>query len=60
MQNFKFALSAVGEKSQWVFLMSEWVDWFNYRRLLQQVGYTPPAEAKDRYYATMEPTAMAA
>jgi len=38
----------------------EWVDWFNNRRLLEPIGYIPPAEAEDRYYAMMEPTAMAA
>jgi putative transposase len=27
-----------------------WVDWFNYRRLLEPIGYVPPAEYKARYY----------
>ena len=43
------------------FATLEWVDWFNNRRLLEPIGYIPPAEAEDRYYyAMMEPTAMAA
>ena len=42
------------------FATLEWVDWFNNRRLLEPIGYVPPAEAEDRYYAMMEPTAMAA
>ena len=24
----------------------EWVDWFNHRRLLEPIGYIPPAEAE--------------
>jgi len=27
----------------------EWVDWFNYRRLLQPIGYIPPAELEAAY-----------
>ena len=27
-----------------------WVDWFNYRRLLEPIGYVPPAEYEARYY----------
>ena len=27
------------------------VDWFNNRRLLEPIGYIPPAEAGERYYA---------
>jgi putative transposase len=42
------------------FATLEWVDRFNNRRLLEPIGYIPPAEAEDRYYAMMEPTAMAA
>jgi hypothetical protein len=37
-----------------------WVDRFNHRRLLQPIGNIPPAEAEDRYYAMLEPPAMAA
>ena len=28
----------------------EWVTWFNHHRLLEPIGYIPPAEAEDRYY----------
>ncbi len=27
-----------------------WVDWFNHRRLLERIGYLPPAEYEARYY----------
>ena len=38
----------------------EWVDWFNNRRLLEPIGYIPPAEAEARYYAELETRAVAA
>ena len=38
----------------------EWVDWFNHRRLLEPIGNIPPAEAEDRYYASLEQPALAA
>ena len=28
----------------------EWVAWFNHHRLLEPIGYIPPAEAEKRYY----------
>jgi putative transposase len=28
-----------------------WVDWFNHRRLLEPLGYVPPAEYEAEYYA---------
>ena len=28
----------------------EWVAWFNHRRLLEPIGYIPPAEAEANYY----------
>jgi transposase InsO family protein len=37
-----------------------WVDWFNNRRLLEPIGNIPPAEAEERYYATLEKPTMAA
>jgi transposase InsO family protein len=37
-----------------------WVDWFNNRRLLEPIGYIPPAEAEQRYYALVDIPAMAA
>ena len=42
------------------FATLEWVDWFNHRRLLEPIGNIPPAEAEDRYYATLEQPALAA
>ena len=38
------------------FATLEWVDWFNTRRLLEPLGYLPPAEYEARYY---EQTAVA-
>jgi putative transposase len=28
----------------------EWVHWFNHHRLLEPIGYIPPAEAEANYY----------
>ena len=42
------------------FATLEWVDWFNNRRLLEPIGYVPPAEAEDRYYEVLVHAAMAA
>jgi transposase InsO family protein len=28
----------------------EWVSWFNHHRLLEGIGYIPPAEAEENYY----------
>jgi transposase InsO family protein len=36
------------------FATLEWVDWFNYRRLLEPIGNIPPAEAEALYYAVQE------
>ena len=33
------------------FATLDWVDWFNRRRLLEPIGYVPPAEYEQRYYA---------
>ena len=30
-----------------------WVDWFNTRRLLEPIGYVPPAEYEAAYYADL-------
>jgi putative transposase len=32
----------------------EWVDWFNNRRLFEDLGWIPPAEAESHYYATTQ------
>jgi transposase InsO family protein len=36
------------EAVEWATLT--WVDWFNTRRLLDPLGYVPPAEYEARYY----------
>jgi transposase InsO family protein len=28
----------------------EWLSWFNHNRLLETIGYVPPAEAEANYY----------
>ena len=39
----------------------EWVSWFNHQRLLEPLGYIPPAEAEANYYRQLNrQTAMAA
>ena len=40
--------------------MLEWVDWFNYRRLLEPIGNVPPSEAEAVYYAALEKPAKLA
>lgn len=37
-----------------------WVDWFNNRRLLEPLGYLPPAEFEELYYRHSESPAMVA
>jgi transposase InsO family protein len=32
----------------------QWVDWFNHRRLLEPIGYLPPAELERAYYRKQE------
>ena len=31
----------------------EWGAWFNHQRLLEPIGYIPPAEAEERYYSQL-------
>ena len=38
----------------------KWVDWFNNRRLLAPLGYIPPSEAEQRYYAQFNTLDMVA
>ncbi len=42
------------------FATLEWVDWFNNRRLLEPIGFIPPAGAEARYFAMLNDPAMAA
>jgi len=41
------------------FATLEWVDWFNNRRLLDAIGYVPPAEFEKAYYRNREKSADA-
>jgi putative transposase len=38
----------------------EWVDWFNNRRLLEPIGYVPPAEYEQAWYEAQQSQARAA
>jgi transposase InsO family protein len=38
----------------------EWVDWFNNRRLLEPIGYVPPAEFEAKWYQAQTSQAKAA
>ena len=40
------------------FTTLEWVDWFNHRRLLDGIGYVPPAELEEAYYQPREESPM--
>ena len=37
----------------------EWVSWFNHHRLLEPIGYIPPAEAEAQYYRQLAKTETA-
>ena len=37
-----------------------WVDWFNNKRLLEPIGYVPPAESEELHYQRQEALAPAA
>ena len=38
----------------------EWVSWFNHHRLLESIGYLPPAEAEANYYRQLNEQAIPA
>ena len=38
----------------------EWIDWFTHRRLLEPLGYVPPAEFEQMYYQDQATPALAA
>jgi len=42
------------------FATLDWVDWFNNERLLEPIGYVPPAEFEDVYYRNQEDAAAVA
>ena len=42
------------------FATLEWVDWFNNGRLLEPIGYLPPADFEAAYYQRQNTPAMEA
>ncbi|MCA9565037.1 MAG: IS3 family transposase, partial [Myxococcales bacterium] len=38
----------------------DWVHWFNHHRLLEPIGYVPPAEYEQAYYRRQEEQPQAA
>ena len=52
-----FKTEVIQRKGPWRHLQGvefatlDWVDWFNTRRLLEPIGYVPPAEYEAQYYA---------
>ncbi len=42
---------------EWATLV--WADWFNHRRLLEPIGYLPPAEVEADYYRQITESTMA-
>ena len=42
------------------FATLDWVDWFNTRRLLEPIGYVPPAEYEARYCEQLDRGATSA
>ena len=38
----------------------KWVDWYNNRRLLGSIGYIPPTEAEETFYANLNSLDMVA
>ena len=42
------------------FATLEWIDWFNHRRLLESIGWVPPAEFEATYYRSQETPALPA
>jgi transposase InsO family protein len=37
------------------FATLEWVAWFNAQRLLEPIGYVPPAEYEEQFHRTQTP-----
>ena len=38
----------------------KWVDWYKNRRLLGSIGYVPPTEAEETFYANLNSLDMVA
>jgi putative transposase len=47
-----------GFKEAVEFATPEWVSWFNNYRLLEPIGYIPPAEAEANYYGQLSNQAV--
>ena len=58
--NGLFKTEVIRSKGPWKgvedveFATLQWVDWFNNRRLLESIGYVPPAEFEMNYFKTSE------
>ncbi|QRE72395.1 transposase [Methylobacterium aquaticum] len=64
--NGQFKVEAIHRRGPWRSLQaveyatSEWVDWYNHRRLLAPISNVPPAEAEAHYHAHVGDQAWAA
>lgn len=60
-----FKTEVIQRKGRWrhleavEFATLTWVDWFNTRRLLEPIGYVPPAEYEASYYQQLAGVALA-
>ena len=61
-----FKTEVIGPRGPWrsleevEFATLEWVSWFNTTRLLEPIGYIPPAEFEEAYYRNQQAPAMVA
>ena len=59
-----FKTEAIRQRGPWrsledvEFAVLEWVWWFNHRRLLEPLGYLPPAEYEEAFYSRREAQAL--
>ena len=55
-----YKAEVIRRRTRWVgiddleYATLEWVDWFNHQRLLEPIGYVPPAEFEAAYYREVE------
>jgi hypothetical protein len=50
------ASAAPGGPGRVEYATLEWVDWFNHRRLLEPIGYVPPAEFEAAFLEQEDPS----